>query len=99
MRNKSRTIKIKAGLFALVCLSFFFSCEEEKANVKIKLSYSERRVVDTLYNEVVQQLSADMDSLCELNFEKNVQIMIDSILQMRRLDEERLRRKIPIKER
>lgn len=91
-------MKIIIGLFGLVCLFFLLACEEEKANVKIKLSYSERRVVDTLYNEAIQSISANLDSLCDVNYEENVQLMTDSILQMRRLDEERLRRKIPIKE-
>ena len=74
----------------------FSSCDEKKNSPEIKLSYQERRAVDTLYKNRVLELSPLMDSICDMNFDAMVESSIDSILTERRAEEERLRKKIPI---
>jgi hypothetical protein len=88
---------------SLVAVSFFVAftmmltgCDDSKNRTEIKLSYQERRAVDTLYKERILELAPIMDSLCDTNFEAMVQSSIDSILTERRAEEERLRKKIPI---
>ncbi|MCB0654172.1 MAG: hypothetical protein KDC85_23025 [Saprospiraceae bacterium] len=88
---------------AIYCLVFcisgtllFSACDDSKNRTQIKLSYQERRAIDTLYKVKVLELSPILDSLCDARFEKSVQESIDSILSERRAEEERLRRKIPI---
>lgn len=90
-----KTLFLRSTIF-LFGLFLLPTCEADPST-KIKLSYSERRAVDTLYKERLLLLSPILDSICDTNFEKEVQATIDSILQMRRADEMRLRKKIPIK--
>jgi hypothetical protein len=81
----------------MAVLSFLLSaCDEKKNQTKVKLSFQERRAVDTLYKEQITQLSPFLDSICDVNFDKRVQSSIDSILHIRREEEALLRKKIPI---
>lgn len=92
--------KFKSIFFALgilTCISLLFSaCDEKKNQTKVKLSFQERRAVDTLYKNQVSQLSPLLDSICDANFDERVQSSIDSILYIRREEEALLRKKIPI---
>lgn len=74
----------------------FPACDDSKNRTQIKLSYQERRIVDTIYKDRVLELAEVLDSICDENFDEIVKSSIDSILTERRAEEERLRKKIPI---
>jgi hypothetical protein len=59
----------------------------------ISLSSEERERIDTLYSREVRQLRPYLDSLCESIFDEEVQWAVDSMLEVRRAEEERLRRR------
>lgn len=97
MGLKMKSIKhIQALFIGVAVMALFSSCDDSKNRTQIKLSYQERRAVDTLYKERVIELGTVMDSICDANFDNMVQTSIDSILTERRAEEERLRKKIPI---
>lgn len=95
-----RLNKIFPAVYGLVlcipAILLFSACDDSKNRTQVKLSYQERRAIDTLYKVKVLELSPILDSLCDAHFDKSVQESIDSILSERRAEEERLRRKIPI---
>ena len=95
MKLRNRPILSFCGLFAGL-FTLFSACDEGKTRTQIKLSYQERRAVDTLYKERVLELGPVLDSICDANFDQMVQASIDSILTERQAEEERLRKKIPI---
>ncbi|MDX2067446.1 MAG: hypothetical protein SFV55_03410 [Haliscomenobacter sp.] len=74
-------------------LSFWaFSCGEKPP---LRLTTAQRDQVDTLYLRAINQggLSAEMDSLCNSNQKANIQHLVDSMLQVRRKEEEDLRKR------
>ena len=44
---------------------------------------ADRKIVDSLYRDSINTLKIEIDSLCELNFDKNVALTVDSIMQER----------------
>ena len=73
-----------------VCCSLLYSCTEP---APISLSAEDRELVDTLYSRKVQVLRPRLDSLCEAIFDEEVQQAVDSMLVVRRTEEEQLRRR------
>ena len=59
----------------------------------LKLTSAQRDQVDTLYNQQVVFLAEEMDSLCDLSFERDMQNVIDSIYKVRKKAEKALREK------
>lgn len=59
----------------------------------IALSSEDRERIDTLYSEEVRELRPYLDSICESIFDEAVQEAVDSMLEIRRAEEERLRRR------
>ena len=57
----------------------------------VSLSSEDRAIVDTLYSQQVQVLRPQLDSLCEAIFDEEVRKAVDSMLVVRRAEEERLR--------
>ena len=79
--------------FALLLLSIgAFSCGEKPP---LRLTTTQRDQVDTLYLRAVNQggLSAEMDSLCSSTQAAKVQHLVDSMLLVRRKEEEDLRKR------
>ncbi|MGK0362995.1 MAG: hypothetical protein ACI85O_000034 [Saprospiraceae bacterium] len=73
----------------------FFSCTEEAPET---LLVQDRNLIDSLYLKEVSKLKPELDSLCELNFDKRVAGLVDSILQERQEEiEEQVRRLQEIK--
>ena len=83
----------KRALFASVFL-LLFSCGEKK-QAKVRLTSAERIKVDTLYTREVKTLRPYLDSLCDSNFDAMVAQAVDSLLQVRREEEIKLRKRIP----
>jgi len=72
-----------------------FSCTEEAPET---LLVQDRNLIDSMYLKIVGGLKPEMDSLCELNFDKRVAGLVDSILQERQEEiEEQVRRLQEIK--
>lgn len=81
------------GFFLFFSLSMLaFSCGEKPP---IRLTTAQRDQVDTLYLRKINQegLAKEMDSLCVATQEARVQHLVDSMLQVRRKEEEELRKK------
>ncbi len=79
------------------CLAAFLTtaCTEEPPP---SLSGEHRAMVDTLYSRQVEGLRLELDSLCDALFEQELQRTVDSMLEVRRAEEEALRRRIPVVE-
>jgi len=83
------------SLLGIFCLIFLVSCTEE---APLTLSADDRKLIDSLYIKQVNELKPEIDSLCELNFDKRVANLVDSILQERQVEiEEQVRRLQEIK--
>ncbi len=87
------TIRRFSWLLLLAVLSFLGACAEE---APVSLDQEARVLIDTMYIQEVRVLRPELDSLCELEFEDRVAELVDSLLPIRRAEEERLRQRIPI---
>lgn len=77
--------------FGLVLSIALGSCTEPPP---VSLSAEDRAQIDTIYAERVQVLRTQLDSQCEARFEASVQRAVDSMLPIRRAEEERLRQRM-----
>jgi len=70
-------------LYAAVLFAFFFllttSCEPEAPRIRS----AERKIIDSLYNKKVAILKVELDSMCQLTFDKRVDQAVDSIMAER----------------
>ncbi|MEL6355412.1 MAG: hypothetical protein AAFQ37_00620 [Bacteroidota bacterium] len=79
------------------CLLLFGTCSSpEEEDVRLRLTSSEWRQIDTLVSREVRILRPYYDSLCQVNFEQLVATATDSIVQKRLEEELRLRARIPL---
>lgn len=72
------------------------ACTDQK--VELRLTSYELNRIDTLYARQAEILRDEADSLCNAAFPKLIQAAVDSIISERIATEERLRRRIPIKQ-
>ena len=63
----------------------------ERDSVRLRLTAAERARIDTLYTAKIDSIRPYLDSLCEANFASELEVAVDSIIQQRKLEEERLR--------
>lgn len=77
-----------------VVLLFLNACSEPPP---LKLTLQQRDMVDTIYLQKVQTLGPQLDSLCLVNREARLKKAVDSILAIRRSEEEKLRIKYHVK--
>lgn len=47
------------------------------------LGSADRKIVDSLYRDSINTLKIEIDSLCQMTFDANVQATVDSIMQER----------------
>jgi hypothetical protein len=59
----------------------------------LKLTSTQRTEVDTLYLRIVNPLGKELDSTCEANRTKKIQVLIDSMKNDRLSEEGKLRLK------
>jgi hypothetical protein len=59
----------------------------------LKLTSTQRTEVDTLYLRIVNPLGKKLDSTCEANKVKKIQVLLDSMRNVRLSEEENLRLK------
>ena len=57
-----------------------------------------RRLIDTLANRQTKLLRPRLDSLCKAEFDQRVALAVDSIIEVRREEERRLRARIPVED-
>lgn len=84
--------------FLLCCCLLFCllpACNRPE-NIKIKLTSRERALIDTMYMEKIKALRPYWDSLCAVAHDSLLQIAVDSIIKVRRIEEEQLRARIAI---
>jgi hypothetical protein len=79
-----------ASLLIVGALSFQ-SCTEPPPD---RLSSRQRTQVDTIFSKIVSDLRAETDSLCEVMMETQLQAAVDSIVQVRREEERKIRRRL-----
>lgn len=70
--------------------STFISCSKPPP---LKLTSTQRTEVDTLYLRIVNPLGRRLDSTCEANKVKKIQVLLDSMRNIRLSEEENLRLK------
>ncbi len=78
----------------MLCLLLLGSnaCSEDPP---LRLSHVHRRTVDSLYKQYVDSAGPVLDSLCRVRFDSVVATRTDSLVQKRREEEARLRKRIP----
>lgn len=81
--------KVSVILLALFLIQLS-ACKED---APLKLTSKQREQVDTLFSKQVNALSEEMDSLCDQLFATRLDATVDSLLKIRRLQEESLRQK------
>jgi hypothetical protein len=77
------------GLLMMVFL-MTTSCDED---IPLKLTSAQRDQLDTLFSSQVKDLGIEMDSLCDLLFEQDLDLVVDSIMKVRKAQEEELRKR------
>ncbi|MCB0631433.1 MAG: hypothetical protein KDD15_16920 [Lewinella sp.] len=84
-------------LLPLLLLVLFLApaCKKQE-NVRIKLTSRERELIDTIYTERIKVLRPKWDSMCTASHDSLLQIALDSIIRVRRVEEARLRSRIVI---
>lgn len=85
---------MKKYILSLVISFLLFSiiaCDNQKQNVSLRLTPTERNRIDTLYTSKLDSLRPIWDSLCEQRYEAMVEVALDSIVKQRLEEEERLR--------
>ena len=86
MRTRTEQVVFVLGLLSVLTLA----CEEKPP---LKLTTNQRDEVDTLYLRAINKggLAAEMDSLCKAKREVEIKVLVDSMLRVRREEEEELR--------
>lgn len=89
-----------SGALRLIVVSALLTsqpaCTDQK--VELRLTSYELNRIDTLYARQAEALRDEADSLCNAAYPKLVQTAVDSIISERIATEERLRRRIPIRQ-
>lgn len=67
------------------------ACEEQPLPA---LTFRQRELADTLYLEKVSVLRPQWDSICDARFDSLVAVAVDSLIQVRKAEEARLRARI-----
>jgi hypothetical protein len=83
-------------LLSLLALLLVTPACKKQENIRIKLTSRERELIDTLYTERIKVLRPQWDSMCTASHDSLLQIVLDSIIRVRREEEARLRSRIVI---
>ena len=89
---------IKSSLIFLFILALFLGGCKKQDQIRIKLTSRERSLIDTMYLERVNQLRPEWDSICLAAHDSLLEIVLDSIIKVRREEEVRLRSRIVLPE-
>jgi len=75
-----------ACFFICLFIGLLSSCRAESE----KLTRAELQQVDTLYNNHIEKMAPDLDSLCELTQDSLIQLAADSMIKIRIEEMEKL---------
>jgi len=81
-------------LFGILALSLLFSFAACREKIPLKLTSRQTDLADTIFLRQAKDLRVLMDSLCEAHFDERVQDAVDSMLVVRRKEEEELRARL-----
>jgi hypothetical protein len=87
-----KNAKVLLGTFLITVLLLAVSCEEKAT--QIRLTSSERVRIDTLTRQQVDSLIPVLDSICEAQYDSLVQHALDSIVELRRSEERKIRERL-----
>ncbi len=93
MKNVNRYFSV----FALVAALLFAACGEQPETT-IRLTSSERIRIDSLSKKQIDSLAPIADSICEANQAQMVEQALDSIIELRKAEEQTLRERIKRKQ-
>ena len=88
----------KSGLIIFCIIGLLLGGCKKQGEIRIKLTSRERALIDTMYLERVQTLRPMWDSMCLTKHDSLLQIALDSIIEVRREEEIRLRSRIALPE-
>ena len=88
--SKSDFLSFSKYLCFLWIFMTFIACSKPPP---LKLTSTQRTEVDTLYLRIVNPLGKQLDSTCEANKVKKIQVLLDSMRNVRLSEEENLRLK------
>jgi hypothetical protein len=75
----------------ILLLLSFASCREK---IPLKLTSRQADLADTLFLREAKDIRQRMDSICQAHFDERVQRVVDSMLVVRRKEEEALRARL-----
>ena len=84
---------VKSILAAALFAGLLASCEPPE-EAPIRLTSRERVRIDTLANQQIDSLRPVMDSLCDLAYPEMLARAVDSLVEVRKREEEKLRARI-----
>ncbi len=87
----------KSLLAITLFIALLASCEPPE-EAPIRLTSRERIRIDTLATRQIDSMRPIMDSICEASKAEFLQRSVDSLVRVRRLEEEKLRARIQRKE-
>lgn len=71
---------LKPAMLTIIVILAMTNCTEPPPPT---LSVDDRKLTDSLYRDSINYLKPLIDSLCTLNFDKNVKAVVDSIMTER----------------
>ena len=91
MNQKKKGVKLFVQwILTIIVAVWLVNCSETPP---LKLTLEQRDLVDTIYLKKVQTLGPELDSVCQAGRESRLKQAVDSILTVRRSEEEALRSK------
>ena len=87
----NRTLKLGGFVLAALFLINLAACREK---IPLKLTARQTDIADTLFLRRAKVVRPMLDSVCEANFDARVKRAVDSMLVLRRIEEEQLRERI-----
>jgi len=78
LNRKTAVMNLLFG--GLISLLFLANCTEPPPPT---LMSADRKIIDSIYRDSINVLKIEIDSLCELDFDKKVAETVDSIMQQR----------------
>lgn len=86
---------LHSGILLLLFASFLSAtaCQGD-TQTQFRLTSRERAQVDTIFSRQVDSLRLALDSLCTIQQDEMMESVIDSLLEARKADEEKLRKRI-----
>ena len=86
-------MNVRNVLFATFSAALMMACEPPE-EAPIRLTSRERIQIDTLANQQIDSLRIKMDSICEHIYQDLLSRAVDSLVKVRKMEEDKLRARI-----